>query len=85
MTDVYSDKNQLLDKFSANPHNNTHSIIQQEDILVLDRKNPSELNDEPIMKNFMGFVNESPLEQNFLGQKDKDSSLPSHSSMNYQF
>ena len=86
--DAFSDRQQHGDRLSnLNGHNNTHSVIHQEDTLAdLRRQDTGDiLPAGPVMKNIMGFTNESPLDQNpFLG-KDKDSSLPSNSPMNYGY
>ena len=93
--DALSDR-QIGEKFgSNNAHNNTHSVIHlesqafmtgQEDILAeIKRQTSNEMEPpDPILKNIMGFTNESPLDQNFL-KKEKDDSLPSNSPLNYDF
>ena len=85
--DAFSDRQQYGDKFSSNyGHNNTHSVIHQDDTLAdLKRQDTADLlGGGPVMKNIMGFTNESPLDQNFL-RKDKGDSLPSNSPLNYDF
>ena len=84
--DAFSDKQQYGDKMSnINGHNNTHSVIHQEDALAeLRRQDTGDAMAAPVMRNIMGFTNESPLDQNFL-RKDKDNSLPSNSPLNYDF
>ena len=48
---------------------------------MLDMKRQNNGEAGTVMKNIMGFVNESPLDQNFL-RKDPDNSMPSNSSPN---
>ena len=89
--DVFSDKNNYGDKFTnSQAHNNTASVIHQDDILAdINRQKTgnSEVHlDEPVLKNIMGYGNESPIDNDnlFFGQ-NKDGSLPSNSPLNYNF
>ena len=69
--DVFSDKNNYGDKFTnSQAHNNTASVIHQDDILAdINRQKTgnSEVHlDEPVLKNIMGYGNESPIDNDNL-------------------